>query len=115
MRAGLAGAAYISPFVGRLDDISTDGNELIRQIVDIYAQSPTIQTEVLAASIRHPMHLVEAALAGADVATVPYAVLKKALLHPLTDKGNAAFMRDWETVPERDVAALCERWLAKNR
>jgi len=113
--AGLAGAAYISPFVGRLDDISTDGNELIRQIVDIYAQSPTIQTEVLAASIRHPMHLVEAALAGADVATVPYAVLKKALLHPLTDKGNAAFMRDWETVPERDVAALCERWLAKNR
>jgi len=113
--AGLAGAAYISPFVGRLDDISMDGNELIRQIVDIYAQSPTIETEVLAASIRHPMHLIEAALAGADVATVPYAVLKKSLLHPLTDKGNAAFLRDWETVPERDVAALCERWLAKNR
>ena len=111
--AGLAGAAYISPFVGRVDDISWNGDALIQEIVDIYAQSPTIQTEVLAASIRHPMHLVQAALSGADVATVPYKVLKQALKHPLTDIGNERFLQDWATVPERDITALVERWLAR--
>lgn len=110
--AGLAGATYISPFVGRVDDISWNGSELIRQIVEIYEQSPTIETQVLAASIRHPVHLVEAALAGADVATCPYKVLKQALQHPLTDIGNEKFLADWQKVPERDVAALVERWLA---
>lgn len=111
--AGLAGAAYISPFVGRVDDISWNGDALIQEIVDIYAQSPTIETEVLAASIRHPMHLVQAALSGADVATVPYKVLKQALKHPLTDIGNERFLQDWATVPERDITALVERWLAR--
>jgi len=111
--AGLAGATYISPFVGRVDDISWNGNELIAQIAEIYSQSSSIHTEVLAASIRHPMHLVECALAGADVATVPYAVLKKALKHPLTDSGNERFLKDWETVPDRDITAQVERWLAK--
>lgn len=110
--AGLAGAAYISPFVGRLDDISWNGGDLIAQIAQIYAQAPHIQTEVLAASIRHPMHLIDAAMAGADVSTVPYAVLKKALKHPLTDSGNTQFLKDWETVPDRDITAQVERWLA---
>jgi len=111
--AGLAGAAYISPFVGRVDDISWSGSDLIRQIVDIYGASHAIQTEVLAASIRHPVHLIEAALAGSDVATVPYKVLKSAIKHPLTDSGTERFLADWEKVPERDVTALVERWLAK--
>ena len=109
--AALAGATYVSPFVGRLDDISWDGNELIAQIAQVFGQSEHIQTQVLAASIRHPMHLVECALAGADVATVPYAVLKKAVKHPLTDAGNAGFLKDWSTDPEKDITALVERYL----
>ncbi len=109
--AGLAGAAYISPFVGRIDDVSWDGGEVIRQIVQIYAQSPSIHTEVLAASIRHPVHLVDAALAGAHVATCPYKVLKQALHHPLTDIGNEKFLKDWSTVPERDISTLVRRFL----
>lgn len=109
--AGLAGATYISPFIGRIDDISWDGGELIEQITEIYAQSASISTQVLAASIRHPQHLVQAALSGADVATCPYKVLKQALKHPLTDIGNERFLKDWETVPERDVAVLVQRWL----
>lgn len=112
--AGLAGATYISPFLGRVDDISWDGVELIRQIVAIYAQSDTIQTQVLAASLRHPMHLVQSAIAGAHVGTAPYSVLKAAIKHPLTDSGNQRFLKDWETVPERNITALVERWLAKN-
>lgn len=110
--AGLAGATYISPFLGRVDDVSWDGVDLIRQIVEIYAQSPEIETQVLAASIRHPMHLVQCAQAGADVATCPYSVLKAAVKHPLTDIGNAKFLKDWETVPDRDISAQVERWLA---
>jgi len=110
--AGLAGAAYISPFIGRVDDISWNGGELIAQIAEIYAQSSTIRTEVLAASIRHPLHLVEAAVNGADVATVPYPVLKKALAHPLTDIGNERFLADWATVPDQDITGQVERWLA---
>ena len=111
--AGLAGATYISPFVGRVDDVSWDGNELIRQIVEIYAQSETIHTQVLAASLRHPMHLVQAALAGAHVSTAPYSVLKAAVKHPLTDSGNEKFLADWEKVPDRDIAGQVERWLNK--
>jgi transaldolase len=111
--AGLAGATYISPFVGRVDDVSWDGIELIRQIVDIYAQSESIGTQVLAASLRHPNHLVQCAMAGADVGTAPYSVLKAAVKHPLTDIGNQRFLKDWETVPERDITKLVERWLSQ--
>lgn len=113
--AGLAGATYISPFVGRVDDISWDGTELVRQIAQIYAQSSVITTQVLAASLRHPMHLVQAALAGADVGTAPYSVLKAAVKHPLTDSGNKRFLADWETVPDRDIAGQVERWLNNRR
>jgi transaldolase len=111
--AGLAGATYISPFLGRVDDISWDGIELVRQIVDIYRQSADIDTQVLAASLRHPMHVVQAAIAGADVGTAPYSVLKAAIKHPLTDSGNKKFLQDWEKVPDRDITGLVERWLAK--
>lgn len=93
--AAKAGAGYISPFIGRLDDISQDGMELIRQIVTIY-DNYGFETEVLAASIRHPMHIVDSALAGADVATVPFDVFKKIVKHPLTDKGLDAFLADWK-------------------
>lgn len=113
--AALAGATYISPFLGRVDDVSGDGMALIEEIVDIYAADSEISTQVLAASIRHPLHVAQAARIGADVATVPYAVFKKLLNHPLTDKGNAAFLKDWETVPDRDITAQVERWLAARR
>ncbi len=93
--AAKAGAAYISPFIGRLDDLSQDGMKLIRDIVQIY-DNYGYETEVLAASIRHPMHIVDSALAGADVATVPFDVFKKIVKHPLTDKGLDAFLSDWK-------------------
>ena len=92
-----AGATYVSPFVGRLDDISQDGMELIGQIVQIY-ENYDFLTQVLAASIRHPIHVVESALAGAHVATIPWKVLDMMFNHPLTDKGLAAFLKDWEKV-----------------
>ena len=111
--AALAGATYVSPFVGRLDDIAWDGNDLIAQIAQVFGQAPHIETKILAASIRHPMHLVECAIAGADVATVPTAVLKKAVKHPLTDAGNAGFLKDWSTVAERDITTLVQRFLAR--
>ena len=110
--AAKAGAAYISPFVGRLDDISTDGMGLISQIVEIFSNYPELQTEVLVASVRHPGHVVEAAQMGADVATIPFKVLQKLFSHPLTDKGNAAFLRDWSTVPDADIVGQVTRWLA---
>ncbi len=110
--AAKAGATYISPFLGRLDDIGQDGCQLIRDIVQIYANYPAIGTKVLAASIRHPMHMTQVALAGAHVATLPFGVLQKMIKHPLTDSGNAGFLRDWETVPDRDIAGQVERWLA---
>lgn len=94
--AAKAGAAFISPFVGRLDDISTDGMKLINDICSIYNQYDTFRTEVLVASIRHPIHLVEAAKIGADVATMPPNVLWQLYKHPLTDAGLAAFLADWE-------------------
>ena len=93
--AAKAGATYISPFLGRLDDISSDGMQLIRDIVEIYVNYG-FPTEVLAASIRHPMHVVECAKAGADVATMPLSVITGLLKHPLTDSGVARFLKDWE-------------------
>jgi len=93
--AAKAGATFISPFIGRLDDIGHDGMDLIADIVQIYANYPAIKTEVLAASIRHPVHLIQAAKLGADVATIPPAVIKQLYNHPLTDKGLAAFLKDW--------------------
>jgi len=93
--AAKAGATYISPFIGRLDDISTPGMELIEQIVTIYANYG-LTTEVLAASIRHPMHVVEAALVGADVATIPFKVIGQLIKHPLTDSGLERFLADWK-------------------
>ena len=95
--AAKAGATYISPFIGRLDDISSNGMELVRQIVHIYA-TYGFETEVLAASIRHPMHAVECAEAGADVATMPLGVIKKLLNHPLTDSGLEKFLADWQAL-----------------
>ncbi|NNF00502.1 MAG: fructose-6-phosphate aldolase [Pyrinomonadaceae bacterium] len=93
--AAKAGASYISPFIGRLDDLSQNGMDLIADIVQIY-DNYGFETEVLAASIRHPMHIVDSALAGADVATVPFGVFKKIVKHPLTDKGLDAFLADWK-------------------
>lgn len=92
--AARAGATYISPFAGRVDDIGWDGIELIRQIKEAYVLGD-IDTQVLAASIRHPLHVQQAALAGADVATIPYKVFKQMVSHPLTDKGLDGFMKDW--------------------
>jgi transaldolase len=94
--AAKAGAAFVSPFVGRLDDISTDGMQLIRDIVQIYKQYPAFKTEVLVASVRHPLHLVDAAKVGAHVATIPPKVIRQLYSHPLTDKGLAAFVADWQ-------------------
>ncbi|HIM72509.1 MAG: Transaldolase [Alphaproteobacteria bacterium MarineAlpha9_Bin7] len=95
--AAKAGASFISPFIGRLDDISQDGMQLIRDIVQIYRQySHTIATEVLVASVRHPLHAVEAAKLGADVVTLPPKVLRQMISHPLTDSGLKAFLDDWE-------------------
>jgi transaldolase len=93
--AAKAGASFISPFVGRLDDIGMNGTELIADIVQIYNNYPAIKTEVLVASIRNPIHLIDAAKIGADVATMPPSVIKQLYGHPLTDKGLAAFMADW--------------------
>ena len=94
--AAKAGATYISPFVGRLDDIGQDGLNLIEEICDIYSQYPEFNTEVLVASIRHPIHLSESAKMGAHVATLPPKVIRQLFNHPLTDKGLATFLADWE-------------------
>jgi len=91
----LAGASYVSPFVGRLDDIGNDGMELVRDIVEVFKKYPQIHTEVIAASIRHPQHCVAAAKAGAHIATVPYSVLMQMMSHPLTDIGVRRFISDW--------------------
>jgi transaldolase len=98
MLAAKCGATYVSPFVGRLDDIGADGMGLIAEIRECY-QNYVFPTEILVASVRHPRHLLDAALMGADVATVPYDVLKKAFNHPLTDLGISRFLKDWEGVP----------------
>ncbi|HWC17207.1 MAG TPA: fructose-6-phosphate aldolase [Terriglobales bacterium] len=97
-----AGATYVSPFVGRLDDISTDGMTLVREIIQIY-KNYSYTTQVLAASLRHPMHVVEAALAGAHVGTMPFKVLEMMFHHPLTDIGLEKFSKDWEKANLKDL------------
>jgi transaldolase len=97
--AAKVGAAYVSPFIGRLDDQGQDGMELIDDIVQIF-ENYEVKTEVLVASIRHPVHVLEAAKIGADIATMPFAVMEKLPLHPLTDIGLARFLKDWEKVPK---------------
>lgn len=96
--AARAGATYVSPFLGRLDDISTDGIALIQDIEDIFQMYPDIETEVICASVRHPMHIVDCAKTGADIATVPYKVLMQMVKHPLTDIGIDKFKKDYESV-----------------
>lgn len=93
--AARAGATYVSPFVGRLDDIGKDGIELIAEITEIFDVN-AIETEIIVASVRNPIHALQAARIGAHIATVPYKVIKQMILHPLTDKGIETFMKDWE-------------------
>jgi transaldolase len=97
--AAKAGAAYVSPFVGRLDDIANDGMTIIKDTVEIF-KNYDLDTEIIAASIRHPMHVIEAAKLGCHIATVPYKVIVQLTKHPLTDKGIDQFLKDWETVPK---------------
>jgi transaldolase len=97
--AAKAGAGYISPFVGRLDDIAYAGMDLIRQIVTIY-KNYGFGTEVLVASVRNPVHLVEAAMCGAHVSTLPFNVIQQLTKHPLTDQGLKKFLEDWQKVPQ---------------
>jgi transaldolase len=98
--AARAGATYVSPFLGRLDDIGHNGLQIVSDIADIFAIHD-IQTEIIAASIRHPMHITEAALKGAHIATVPYKVILQLFNHPLTDKGIEAFLKDWSSRTEQ--------------
>ncbi|WP_449241672.1 fructose-6-phosphate aldolase [Desulfoscipio gibsoniae] len=98
--AALAGATYVSPFVGRLDDIGYDGLELVKDITEIY-DLHGLETQIISASIRHPMHVTQSALAGAHIATVPYKVLLQMLKHPLTDLGIEKFLSDWAKVPKK--------------
>jgi transaldolase len=95
--AAKAGATYVSPFVGRIDDISGSGMALVEEIIQVF-NNYTIGTEIIVASIRHPVHFVQAALMGADIATVPFSTLEKLLKHPLTDIGMEQFLKDWEKV-----------------
>ncbi len=97
--AAKAGASYISPFIGRIDDISSDGMQLIEDVVHIY-DNYGFETEILAASIRHPMHVLESMRLGADVATMPLSVIKQLLEHPLTDRGLEKFLADWDSLQE---------------
>lgn len=97
--AAKCGASFVSPFVGRIDDVGGDGMDLVSQILDVYT-AYEYSTEVIVGSVRHPRHVLDAALLGADIATVPYAVLKKLFNHPLTDLGTKRFLKDWEGVPK---------------
>jgi transaldolase len=100
--AAKAGAAYVSPFIGRLDDVGHDGMRLIEDVCAIFANyADTLETEVLVASVRHPLHVIDAARIGADVVTMPPNVLRQLAAHPLTDKGLAAFLADWERTGQR--------------
>lgn len=112
--AAKVGATYISPFLGRLDDVSEVGVGLIEEIVQIY-DNYGFETQVLAASIRHPKHMVDVALAGADVATLPFSILSKMFHHPLTDAGNEQFLKDWQSVPNNNIEAAAKAWLANNK
>jgi transaldolase len=104
--AAKSGATFVSPFVGRLDDVGQDGMHLIADIVQIYRNYPALQTEVLVASVRHPIHVIEAAKIGAHVATVPPAVLRALYHHPLTDKGIAGFLADWAKTGQQIVETV---------
>jgi transaldolase len=98
LMAAKAGARYVSPFVGRLDDIAHDGMELVEQIITIF-ENYCYETEVIVASIRHPRHVLDAALMGADIATIPFKVIAQLVQHPLTEKGIETFLNDWKKVP----------------
>jgi len=98
--AAKAGAAYVSPFVGRLDDVSHDGMEIVNQIITIF-DNYGFETEVIVASVRHPRHVLEAALMGADIATIPFKVIAQLAKHPLTDQGIDMFLSDWKKVPKK--------------
>jgi transaldolase len=98
--AAKAGAAYVSPFVGRLDDVSHDGMEIVDQIITIF-DNYGFETEVIVASVRHPRHVLEAALMGADIATIPFKVIAQLAKHPLTDQGIDTFLSDWKKVPKK--------------
>jgi transaldolase len=98
--AAKAGATYVSPFIGRLDDSGTEGMRVVKEILGVY-RNYSFSTEVIVASIRHPLHVTEAAKAGADVATVPFPVLQQLFLHPLTDRGLEIFQKDWREVVQR--------------
>ena len=98
--AASAGATYVSPFVGRLDDIGHDSNAILTEIVEVFTVND-FSTKVIAASIRHPLHVTQAALLGCDIATIPPAVFHKMVKHPLTDKGIASFKADWEKAQSR--------------
>lgn len=102
--AAKAGATFVSPFVGRLDDVGQDGLLLIREICEIYDQYPAFTTEVLVASVRNPIHIVESAKLGAHVATIPPSVMRQLAQHPLTDKGLAGFLADWQKTGQKIVA-----------
>jgi len=98
--AAKAGASYVSPFVGRLDDISHQGMDVVADIMEIY-ENYLFETEVIVASVRNPLHVLEAARMGAHIATIPYAVISQLAKHPLTDAGLAKFLKDWENVPKK--------------
>ena len=100
LMAAKAGARYVSPFVGRLDDIAHDGMEVVEQIVTIY-ENYCYETEVIVASVRHPRHVLDAALMGADIATIPFKVIAQMAQHPLTEKGIETFLNDWKKVPKK--------------
>ena len=100
LMAAKADARYVSPFVGRLDDIASDGMELVDQIVTIF-ENYCYETEVIVASIRHPRHVLDAALMGADIATIPFKVIAQLVKHPLTEKGIETFLNDWKKVPKK--------------
>ena len=99
LMAAKAGAAYVSPFVGRLDDVAQNGMELVEQILSIF-DNYGFSTEVIVASVRHPMHVLEAAMLGADIATIPFCVIAQLAKHPLTDAGIEKFLADWKKVPK---------------
>jgi transaldolase len=100
LMAAKAGAAYVSPFVGRLDDVSHDGMELVDQIITIF-DNYGYEAEIIVASVRHPLHVLEAAMMGADIATIPFKVIAQLAKHPLTDKGIDTFLADWKKVPKK--------------
>ncbi|MEK6543928.1 MAG: fructose-6-phosphate aldolase [Elusimicrobiota bacterium] len=106
--AAKAGVTYVSPFVGRLDDVGEDGMALIADIVDIY-ENYGYKTQVLVASVRSPMHVTKAAIMGAHVSTIPFSVLRQLFKHPLTDKGQEAFLADWKKVPASSTAKAAAR------